>query len=328
MPLSPSLKGRDPLVCRCIPMRLAGPPCYAGRMTSSFDAFWRAVAYCLLPRVIWLSLLPLVLCVALTGALGYFFWDDGVTLVNEWLHRWSVIDTLFKALDAVGGSGLRVVIVPLVLVALVVPLVVVVCLLLVAQVMLPALVRLVRARRFPDLQPQGRGRWWLSALRSLGWTLLAALALVLSLPLWLVPPLALILPPLIWGWLSYRVMTSDVLSDIASPDEQRRILTEHRAPLWAIGIVTGYLGAAPSLLWAFGATMFTLAPLLIMGSVWLYTGIFVFSALWFAHYALKALHTLRTGSEAEVAMATDTVQGTTLTHALHAITHTDPGASA
>ena len=42
------------------------------------DSFWRAVAYCMLPRVIVLSLLPLGLMVLLAAGFGYFFWDTTV----------------------------------------------------------------------------------------------------------------------------------------------------------------------------------------------------------------------------------------------------------
>ena len=54
-------------------------------------------------------------------------------------------------------------------------------------------------------------------------------------------------------------------------------------------MVSGYLGAAPSLLWAASALTLVFAPLLIVVSVWLYTLVFGFSALWFTHYALSAL---------------------------------------
>jgi hypothetical protein len=37
-----------------------------------FDSFWRAVAYCLHPRVIVLSLLPKVLIAGRALGLGYF----------------------------------------------------------------------------------------------------------------------------------------------------------------------------------------------------------------------------------------------------------------
>jgi hypothetical protein len=63
--------------------------------------------------------------------------------------------------------------------------------------------------------------------------------------------------------------------------------------LLAIGIITGYLGAAPSLLWAVSAATLVLAPVLVVLSVWLYTLVFAFAALWFAHFALAALQRLR-----------------------------------
>ena len=68
---------------------------------------------------------------------------------------------------------------------------------------------------------------------------------MLSVPLWLVPPLVLVLPPLIWGWLTCRVMAFDVLAEHASADERRTILRGQRWPLLAMGVVCGYLGAAP-----------------------------------------------------------------------------------
>ena len=113
------------------------------------------------------------------------------------------------------------------------------------------------------------------------------------MPLWFVPPLVLIVPPLIWGWLSCRVMGFDVLAEHASADERRAVLREHRWPLLAIGVVCGYLGAAPTLLWALGAAALIFAPVLVLVSVWLYTLVFAFAALWFAHYALAALQRLR-----------------------------------
>ena len=115
------------------------------------------------------------------------------------------------------------------------------------------------------------------------------MALVASLPLWLIPPLVLVVPPLIWGWLTYRVFAFDVLGLHASRDERRRLMAAHRWPLFGMGVLTGYLGAAPSLLWAMSALTLVFAPVLILVSIWLYTLVFAFSALWFAHYLLAAL---------------------------------------
>jgi len=113
--------------------------------------------------------------------------------------------------------------------------------------------------------------------------------MVVSMPLWLVPPLILVLPPLIWGWLTYRVFAFDALAEHATRDERRELLQRHRMPLLAIGVATGFLGAAPSLLWASGAMFIAMAPLLVPLAIWIYTLVFAFASLWFVHFLLGAL---------------------------------------
>jgi hypothetical protein len=60
-----------------------------------------------------------------------------------------------------------------------------------------------------------------------------------------------------------------------------------------MGVVCGLLGAAPSLVWALGAVALVLAPVVVVLSVWLYTLVFAFASLWFAHYTLLCLDRLR-----------------------------------
>jgi hypothetical protein len=151
----------------------------------------------------------------------------------------------------------------------------------------------VAERRFGQLERKKGGSLLASLVWSLGSTLLALVALLVSIPLWLIPPLILILPPLIWGWLTYRVMSYDALVDHASAEERRELFRRHRASLLLIGVLSGYLGAAPSLLWASGAMFIAMAPLLVPVAIWLYTLVFAFSSLWFAHYCLAALEQMR-----------------------------------
>ncbi len=258
-----------------------------------FDAFWRAVAYCLHPRVIALSFLPLVLMVVLSFALGYFFWDGAVFAVTTWFEAFDLVQALLGWLDRMGLGSLRAVFAPLIVLVLATPAIVLICLLLVAMFMTPAMVDLVGQRRFPQLQKLRGGSWLVGVVWSLGSTLLALIALVMSMPMWLVPPLVLILPPLIWGWLTYRVFAFDALAAHASADERRELMREHRGVLLTMGILSGYLGAAPSLLWASGAMFIALAPLLVPIAIWIYTLVFAFASLWFAHYLLQALERLR-----------------------------------
>lgn len=262
-------------------------------MRPLIDSFWRSVAYCLHPRVIALSFLPLVLMVALSLGLGYFFWDDAVGWVFAQLESWNLLNSFWDWLQGMGVGNLKTVLAPLIVIFAVTPLVVVVSLLLVATMMMPALVSLVAERRFAALERKKGGSLLASVLWSLASTLLAGIALVVSIPLWLVPPLILVLPPLIWGWLTYRVMAFDALAEHASKDERREIFRRHRSALLGIGVLSGYLGAAPSLVWASGALFAAAFVILVPVAIWIYTLIFAFSSLWFSHYCLAALEKLR-----------------------------------
>ncbi|MDM0040464.1 EI24 domain-containing protein [Variovorax sp. J22G21] len=257
------------------------------------DSFWRAVAYCLRPRVMLLSLLPLGLMVALAALFGYFFWAPTVAWTREALDAWPLLSSFWGWIGRLFSGDVTAMLAPLVVVFAATPLLVVVSLVIVAGFMAPALTRLVGERRFPALEQKKGASFIGSVARSLGLTLLALVALVVSMPLWLIPPLVLILPPLIWGWLTYRVMSFDALAEHASPEERAALLRAHRLPLLGIGVLCGYLGAAPSIVWAsgllFAAAFFVLVPL----AIWIYTLVFAFSALWFAHYCLDALAQLR-----------------------------------
>jgi hypothetical protein len=266
---------------------------YAARMKELIDSFWRAAAYCLHPKVILLSLLPLLFSVAAVLGLGWLYWERAVAGVRATLEQWSLVLSFLQWLDSIGAAGFNAVLAPLIVVVLAVPVIVVASLLLVAWLMTPSLVNLVAARRFATLERKRGAGWFGATLWSIGYMVLALLLLVLSLPLWFIPPLVLVLPPLIWGWLTYKVMSFDVLAEHASTDERKQLMRDHHWPMLAIGIITGYLGAAPSLLWAVSAATLVLAPLLVVVSVWLYTLVFAFAALWFAHYALAALQRLR-----------------------------------
>ncbi len=262
-------------------------------MNLLLDSFWRAAVYCLHPRVIALSILPLVIMAALSLGLGYFFWDDTLAAIRSNLESYEMVSRMVHWLESLGLSGLRLVLAPALLLALAIPVIVISSLLFVAVFMTPAMVSLVAERRFPALERKKGGSMLTSVLWSLGSTVVAAIALLISIPLWLIPPLILILPPLIWGWLTYRVMSYDALVDHASADERKQIFKDNKMSLLAIGVLSGYLGAAPSLIWASGAMFVAMAPILVPLAIWIYTLVFAFSSLWFSHFTLTALEQLR-----------------------------------
>jgi hypothetical protein len=261
------------------------------------DAFWRAAAYCLHPRVIALSVLPLLLMVGAALGLGYFFWEGTVDAVRDAINSWQISATLLLWLDGAGLAALRTALAPLIVVFLATPVIVVASLLVVAVLMTPSMLSLVAERRFPALARKRGGSFFMGVVWALGASFLALLLMVVSVPFWFVPPLVLVLPPLIWGWLTYKVMSYDVLAEHASTEERRTLLQRHRGPMLAMGVLSGYLGAAPSIVWASGVFFLAMAPVLIPVAIWIYTLVFAFSALWFAHFALAALQQLRSETE-------------------------------
>lgn len=262
-------------------------------MKSLIDAAWRAAAYCLHPMVIALSLLPLVLVCGVAYLLARAYWEPAIDGVRAAFESWDLLEALFGWLAKIGLSGLKAVLAPLVVVFLATPVIVILSLLTVAVLMAPFMLKLVARRRFPLLEARRGGSFAGSLFVSLSATAVAAVALVVSIPFWLVPPVALVVPPLIWGWLTYRVMSYDMLAEHATPAERRAVVRHHRLALIVMGVASGYLGAAPSLLWVSGVVFLALAPLLIPIAIWIYTLVFAFSALWFAHYLLAALEMQR-----------------------------------
>jgi hypothetical protein len=278
-------------------------------MKSILDAFMRAGLYCLMPRVIALSFLPLLLMVVLSWGLGYLYWDAAVSGVRQFLEQFSLLSSLWSWMEQLGVPDLKTVVAPLLVIVAVTPLVVVVSLFSVSAFMTPGLTRMVLERRFASMERK-RGA---SVLQSLLWSLFSLLlamgALLLTLPLWLVPPLALVLPALIWGWLTYRVMTFDVLSDIADASERQALMAQHRLSLLGMGIVSGMMGAAPGVVWASGALFAAAFVILVPVAIWIYTLVFVFSSLWYAHFLLDGLSRLR---QLKLPMSSDVAEATVL----------------
>ena len=213
-------------------------------MSLLVSSFWRAAAYCLHPRVIWLSLVPVLLLMGTSAALAHFYWQDAIGALGAFLESSVVISTVWAWLDAVGLGGAKSMLAPLLLIVVLTPLMVVATLLLVSLLMTPALVNLVALRRFPALARLHGASFLASTGWALGSSLLALGAMVVSIPMWIVPPLVLVLPPLIWGWLTGRVMAFDALAAHASAEERRSLLQTHRKSLLAMGLVAGLLGAA------------------------------------------------------------------------------------
>jgi hypothetical protein len=181
-------------------------------MIKILDAFWRAFAYALTPRVLVLTLMPLFVLVALVMTLAYFYLATAQAWVVQALQTWPWLEAGFTWMAGMGFAALQTVLGTLVIAFAVTPLLVVLSLLTVSLLLSTPLLDGVARRRFPHLQRLKGGSLTGSLWFMLKSTLVALLVLALTLPLWWIPPFMYLLPPMVWGWLTYRVMAYDALA--------------------------------------------------------------------------------------------------------------------
>ncbi|POR53833.1 etoposide-induced protein 2.4 (EI24) [Paraburkholderia eburnea] len=263
-------------------------------MNDLLRSFGRALASAFHPSMLFLTFVPFLVAAGVWGGLLYAFWQPLIDGVRGTLDAWPATGYLYHAFDWVGFGSLRSMIGPFVVIILTIPLIVITVLLLIVAIAMPRVIRHLTTRQYATLEARRGGSWFGSLLHSLWTTLLCLVLLVVTLPLWFIPPFCVLVPPLLWGWLTYRVMTYDALALHASSDERRELVRRHRLPLLAIGVASGLLGSLPTAIWVASAWMLLFFPVIAALTIWIYAFILVFTALWFGHYCLRALQRLRT----------------------------------
>ena len=262
-------------------------------MPSIFSSFFKALWSQLHIRMLLLTLLPFLLSIAIWGVALWL----GLQPLIDWIHASFLSSDGFQVIGVVLGwfglGAIKTVIVPMVAMWALLPLMILTALVFIATLAMPAIVNHVSKRDYPLLERRRGGSMvglmWISLT---SFVIFVALSL-LSLPLSLIPPLGLLIHPLLWGWLTYRVLAYDALATHADKTELHAILHRQKWPLLVIGAISGALGAAPTMLWLGGALSVILFPFLAALSIWLYVLVFVFTGLWFQHYCLAALQAHR-----------------------------------
>jgi len=207
-------------------------------------ALVRAFTSLMHPRMLWLMVWPLLVALTVWIVLALLYWNQIASWMLAELQRSGVYDwtvstwpfTLFAA--ALGWVLGLLVFVPLVLVTAV---------LIIGVVSMPVMVWHVAERDYPGLQRR-RGGTFAGSLVNAVAALLVFLGLgVVTLPLWLVPPLWPLLPLLLLGYLNQRVFRYDALAEHASKAEIAEVVRRWRGEMFLLGIVLAVSGHIPVL---------------------------------------------------------------------------------
>lgn len=255
--------------------------------------FWRAFASQFHIKMMTLTLLPFLVSAALCGIALWL----GLQPLSDWIYHFFLNHNGFNlsadVLTKFHLSSLKAVIVPLAAMWVFLPLIIVTTLIFVGILGVPFIARHVGRRHYAALTRKHGGSFW-GSLRTYIWCFFIFIILwIFTLPLLLVPPVVFVVHALLWGWLTYRMMAYDALSDYASSKEIKGILLRHRWSLLLIGTITGAISSIPTLLWFGGILSVIFFPILAACSVWLYSLIFVFTALWFQYFCLESLKRYR-----------------------------------
>src|SRR5690606_8578375 len=114
-----------------------------------------------------------------------------------------------------------------------------------AVFVMPRVLRHVGARAYAGVSRQGRNAtaysvWnaiWDSGVFAVGWAL--------TLPFWLVPPMAVLLSIFCWAFAFPRMLRVHAIVEHASPEERRMLLVRHNTRFWIIGLTCSLLILLP-----------------------------------------------------------------------------------
>lgn len=255
-------------------------------------AWARALAAQFRFKIILLSLIPLLISLFLWGGLLAWRLQAVFDFIQSYFSEHNNFGDARDVLASLGLLTFKAVIVPLLSMWLLLPIMIMSSLLFVGVLAMPVIAKHVGGRDFPALEQRHGASILGSFAYSLASFFLFSFFWVVTLPLIFIPPIYVVVHPLLWGWLTYRVMSFDALANFADREERRELVTRHRSSLLLIGIIAGMLGALPSGLWMSGA-MITFLPFFAGLAIWIYLLVFVFTGMWFQYYCLAALQTLR-----------------------------------
>jgi len=194
------------------------------------------------PRMLWLMVWPMLVSLVFWSALAAAFWDRLAARLAALFQRWLEPAAGFLHLD-LGGAAMVAAFVVLVL--LLVPLVYLTALFILGAFGMQKMVDHVAQRSFPALERRRGG-----SVAGSVWNGVAALGgmamlFLISLPLWLLPPLWPLIPLGIFAWTNQKLLRYDALAEHADAPEMARLFRERRSALLTLGLMFGLLAYVP-----------------------------------------------------------------------------------
>lgn len=214
-------------------------------MKALLVALGRSLRSLLQPGLLWHLLWPGALALLVWLIVAVLAWEPVIAALQAGLQSLPWIgDWLYGSETA---AALTLVLVKLAAVLGLVPLVYVTAALLVAVIALPLMLERVARSDYAELELRRGGSNLGSAWNAVLAAAMFLVALLLSLPFWLIPGVALGVPVLLTGWLNQRAFGYDALMMHADAAEMQHLRSLQRGPMLVLGSVCALLAYVPLL---------------------------------------------------------------------------------
>lgn len=207
------------------------------------------------PRMLWLMVWPVLVSLLLWSVAGFFLLGTIIARLAARLDE--LLSSTFSFLSLNFADWALIAAKVIVYLAFI-PIVYVTALVILSIFGMPAMVEHVARRAFPELERRRGGgtlgSGWNGAVALLGMALLA----LVTVPLWLFPPLWPLIPLLIMAWANQRLLRYDALAEHADRPEMLAVFRERRGALYLLGLLMALTAYVP-LVGFFVPALFALA---------------------------------------------------------------------
>lgn len=164
---------------------------------------------------------------------AFYWWGDLIGAIMGWIETWPWIGGwLTQSPTAAAIFGFMV---DLVVAFALLPLIYLTSALVVSAIAIPLMLERVGRRDYAELELRRGGSNIGSAWNSLAAAVIFVVALLASLPLWLIPGVGLVISVLLTGWLNRRAFGYDALMLHADRDELGRLPVRLKQPMFVLG---------------------------------------------------------------------------------------------
>jgi hypothetical protein len=212
-------------------------------MNSVLSALIAALKTLLNPKMLSLVLWPMLVAGALWVTTAIFFWGSWVVELTEIVRATPLEQWMASGFFAMVSHYL----ISIMLILLLLPAIYVTALLLTAIFAMPMMVNHVSQKHYPTLERKQGGSNVGSITNAVVAIAVYGVGWLLSLPLWLFSPLALLLPIMLMAYLNQRLFRYDALAEHASPAEFAQLIERCKVKLYLLGAIVGLLQFVPLL---------------------------------------------------------------------------------